>query len=274
MFGSMLRDFEEDPFLSLSRPHMQQMDNMFRSMADPFAFAPMLTYPDTRPQYPRSTDMVPFGSMFGGFDSMFSNMRNMFNNVERGIAQMGNDPNSHCYTQSTFMSYSSDGAGKPQVYEATKSTRMAPGGVKETRHSVRDTARGEQKLSIGHHLGDRAHIVQRAHDINTGSDEEQEFINIDEEEAEEFDSEWREKTHTHNAHRYGSAISPSRRLAIEPVQSEDRIASTEREHVEQRPEKNVRIVEPPRPKDSYRKHSNHKKGSGKTRKSYDHRRHF
>lgn len=46
---------------------------------------------------------------------------------------------------------------------------------------MRDTAKGEQKLAIGHHLGERSHIIQRAHDLNSGQhDEEQEFVNIDE----------------------------------------------------------------------------------------------
>lgn len=40
----------------------------------------------------------------------------------------------------------------------------------------------------GHHIGDRAHVVERAQNLYSGDREEtQEFINLDEDEAEEFD---------------------------------------------------------------------------------------
>ena len=42
---------------------------------------------------------------------------------------MANDPNTYSYSSSSVMSYSSDGRGEPKYFQATKSTKKAPGGV-------------------------------------------------------------------------------------------------------------------------------------------------
>lgn len=79
------------------------------------------------------------------------------------------------------MTYSNDGSGAPKVYQATSSTRTGPGGVRETRKSVRDSTKGVEKMSIGHHIGDRAHIIQRQKNTKTGDlEENKDFINLDE----------------------------------------------------------------------------------------------
>lgn len=53
--------------------------------------------------------------------------------------------------------------------------------VKETRQSESDTSTGLQKMSIGHHLGDRAHIIEKSQNKLTGQQDEcEEFINLDE----------------------------------------------------------------------------------------------
>ena len=66
---------------------------------------------------------------------------------------MSSDPNTHMYSSSSVMSYSNTGDGAPKVYQASTSTRKAPGGVKETRRTVRDSEKGIEKMAIGHHLG-------------------------------------------------------------------------------------------------------------------------
>ena len=43
--------------------------------------------------------------------------------------RMANDPNSYSYSSSTVMSYSNDGRGEPKYFQASKSTKRAPGGV-------------------------------------------------------------------------------------------------------------------------------------------------
>lgn len=79
------------------------------------------------------------------------------------------------------MTMSNGPDGRPQVYQATQSTRTAPGGVRETKKSVCDSRTGTKKLAIGHHIGERAHILEREQDMNTGQQEErQELINLEE----------------------------------------------------------------------------------------------
>ena len=42
---------------------------------------------------------------------------------------MANDPNTYSYSSSSVMSYSHDGRGEPKYFQASKSTKRAPGGV-------------------------------------------------------------------------------------------------------------------------------------------------
>lgn len=87
----------------------------------------------------------------------------------------------HGMTSTSIMTYTNNGPdGRPQVYQASKSTRAAPGGVKETKESVFDSRSGLKKMAIGHHIGEKAHIIEKKKDLNTGDEEEhQEFINLD-----------------------------------------------------------------------------------------------
>lgn len=79
------------------------------------------------------------------------------------------------------MTMSSGPDGRPQVYQASQSTRTAPGGIRETQKSVCDSRTGTKKLAIGHHIGDRSHVMEREQNMHSGQMEErQEFINLDE----------------------------------------------------------------------------------------------
>lgn len=55
--------------------------------------------------------------------------------------------NSYSHYSSSVMHMSSDVYGRPQVYEATQSSRYAPGGVQETRSTVRDSRTGLHQMS-------------------------------------------------------------------------------------------------------------------------------
>lgn len=68
------------------------------------------------------------------------------------------------------MTHGSD--GRPQVYKATSSTKTGPGGIKETQKTVQDSRTGVKKMAIGHHIGDRAHIIEREQNVHTGDEEE------------------------------------------------------------------------------------------------------
>lgn len=52
--------------------------------------------------------------------------------------------------------------------------------VKETRKSERDSERGTEKMAIGHHIRDRAHVVERTRCRGGDIEENQELINLDE----------------------------------------------------------------------------------------------
>lgn len=84
--------------------------------------------------------------------------------------------------------------GRPHVYKASSSTRVAPGGITETQKSVQDSRTGTKKMAIGHYIGDRAHIIEREQSGSGDHEERQEFLNIDEDDADEFNREWQTRT--------------------------------------------------------------------------------
>lgn len=49
---------------------------------------------------------------------------------------------------------------------------------------MRDSESGLERLSIGHHIGDRGHVMERSRNRRTGDREErQDFINLEESES-------------------------------------------------------------------------------------------
>uniref|UniRef100_A0A671E536 Myeloid leukemia factor 1 n=1 Tax=Rhinolophus ferrumequinum TaxID=59479 RepID=A0A671E536_RHIFE len=63
--------------------------------------------------------------------------------------------------------------------------------IKETRRALRDSDSGLEKMAIGHHLHDRAHVIQKSKNKKTGDEEvNQEFINMNESDVHAFDDEW------------------------------------------------------------------------------------
>lgn len=51
--------------------------------------------------------------------------------------------------------------------------------VKETRKSERDSERGTERMAVGHHIRDRAHIIERTRRRGGDIEENQELINLD-----------------------------------------------------------------------------------------------
>lgn len=102
---------------------------------------------------------------------------------------------------------SSDLYGRPTtIYESTQSSRYAPGGVQETRSTVRDSRTGLHQMSIGHHIADRAHIMQRSRNYYTGAEEHNdEYVNLEEEEGSEFNREWQRRAYGGAAYRRPSS---------------------------------------------------------------------
>jgi myeloid leukemia factor 1 len=163
----------------------------------------------------------PFGGMFGGIGSMHHNLEsimgghqghmrparhNMMMPFGMGMNRLLNTdhmPDSGLsYSSSSVYSMSSGPDGVPQVYQASSSMRQGPNGIRETRKTVQDSRTGTKQMAIGHHIGDRAHIIEKQQNMRTGSMEEnQEFINLDDTEAEDFDREFQQKAR--------SALGPS-----------------------------------------------------------------
>lgn len=186
LFGGF--DMEDDPIFGSHLRTMRHMNNMMNSLfADPFSMG--------------------FGRDFGHFDRALTHSNPMgnslmpfpmpgFPNINRLLGGSLDNLGSHAFSSSssTIVSMSSGPDGRPQVYKATSSTRCGPGGVKETQRTVSDSRTGTRKMAIGHHIGERAHIVEKEQNYHTGDREEREdFINLDEDEAEDFNKEWETK---------------------------------------------------------------------------------
>ncbi|XP_039219815.1 myeloid leukemia factor 1 isoform X2 [Crotalus tigris] len=135
-----------------------------------------------------------FRNPFFAMDRMMSNMRNGMMDLQRNFDKMALDPNAHSYSSSSVMTYSKKGDEPPKVFQASAQTRTAPGGIKEIRKAVRDSESGLEKMAVGHHIHDRAHVIQKAKNNKTGDEElNQEFINLDEGEAHGFDEQWQKE---------------------------------------------------------------------------------
>ncbi|TSP46856.1 Myeloid leukemia factor 1 [Bagarius yarrelli] len=209
MFNSLFRDLEEDPFFSDSfRTHNQRMHEMMRGFSDPFnqGFMPSIT--DGRDRGRRregqaQTSVAPrneqrdtdfFRNPFGMMDNMMTGMRSRMEEMHRNFENLQSDSNTHAFSSSTVMTYSKVGDEPAKVFQASTQTRRAPGGIKETRRTLRDTESGLEKMSIGHHISDRGHVIEKKQNKKTGEREfNQDFQNMDETEAQAFDEEWQQK---------------------------------------------------------------------------------
>ncbi|XP_056385666.1 myeloid leukemia factor 2 [Hyla sarda] len=227
MFRFMRDTDPQDPAMFLMDPFALHRQHMRRMFSGNFGMSPFLSLTDgSVPALPRTAaprDMQagalsPFGmmGMGGGFMDMFS----MMNDLMGGMEQMTNSSNCQTFSSSTVISYSNmGGSGAPKVYQETSHMRTAPGGIRETRHAVRDSDSGMEQMSIGHHIRERSHIMQRSHNRRTGDREErQEFINMDENDAAEFDEEWQRGTSRFRNQRavgYRRRAGPEEQLAIQ-----------------------------------------------------------
>ncbi|XP_066225959.1 myeloid leukemia factor 1 isoform X3 [Saccopteryx leptura] len=172
MFRMLSNGFEDDPFFSDSfSAHRESMLRMVRSFSEPFG-RDLLSISNGRR---RTHDRTGHD---GGENALTDNL--------------SVDPHGHSFTSSSVMTYSKVGDEPPKVFQASTQTRQAPGGIKETRKTLRDSDSGLEKISVGHHLHDRAHVIKKSKNKKTGDEEvNQEFINMNESDAHAFDDEWR-----------------------------------------------------------------------------------
>ncbi|XP_008104320.2 myeloid leukemia factor 1 isoform X5 [Anolis carolinensis] len=176
MFGSLSRVFEEDPFFR--DPFAAHNEHVRRFFSEPFGRDPFLAIKNGGE---RSIDHR------GRPDSQVA-LRN--NHKDK----MAVDQNAHTFSSSSVMTYSKKGDEPPKIFQASAQTRMAPGGIKETRKALKDSESGLEKMAIGHHIQDRGHVIQKEKNNKTGNEElNQEFINLDETEAQAFDDQWQKE---------------------------------------------------------------------------------
>lgn len=167
---------------------MRQMNNMMNSLfsfPDPFG-GMMMGAPNALQGPPNfNRQLMP----------MFSN-GNMVNRLLNGdMANHHGGGVNMGYSSSSVFSMTTGPDGQPQIYKATSSTKAGPNGVKETRKTLEDSRTNTKKMSIGHHIGERAHVITKQQDTHTGQlEEEEELINLDEEEKYEFNREFNQKT--------------------------------------------------------------------------------
>ncbi|XP_063772209.1 myeloid leukemia factor 1 isoform X4 [Pseudophryne corroboree] len=177
MFGNLLKDFEEDQFFSDPfTAHQEHVRQMMRSFSDPFGRDPFFSITDGRSHGRRGQH----GSQVA-----------LREDHREGLADR---PDTHSFQSSTVMTYSKTGDEPAKIFQASSQTRKAPGGIKETKKAVRDSESGVEKIAVGHHIKDRAHIVKKLKNNKTGNHEvDQEFVNLDESEAPIFNNEWDRK---------------------------------------------------------------------------------
>ncbi|NXO44490.1 MLF1 factor, partial [Locustella ochotensis] len=190
--------------------HHEHMRQVMRSFSEPLGRDPFPSLPEGRAgaaaaprgaegraegRAPRDAPLAlraprrvnPFSAM----DRMMSNMRNSMLEMHRKFDDLSMQPNGHSFSSSSMMTYSKTGDEPPKVFQASSQTRTAPGGVRETRKALKDSESGLEKIAIGHHIQDRAHVIKKSKNARTGDEEmNQEFINMDESEADTFNEEW------------------------------------------------------------------------------------
>nr|XP_021396518.1 myeloid leukemia factor 1 isoform X1 [Lonchura striata domestica] len=230
MFGGLGRCFEDDPFFrDPYAAHHEHMRQVMRSFSEPFGRDPFPSLPEggERPEERRAGGRAPrdarvatrdsrrwdadFGDPFSAMDRMMSNMRNSMLEMHRKFDDLSIQPEGHSFSSSSVMTYSKVGDEPPKVFQASAQTRTAPGGVKETRKALKDSESGVEKISVGHHIQDRAHVIKKSKNSKTGDEElNQEFINLDESEADTFNEEWQKEVMKFRPCRSREAVQASR----------------------------------------------------------------
>lgn len=189
---------------------MRQMQNhmMSNMLTDPFRMFGMPSmgalggFPGAMQPH-RGMQMQPFPGM----------------NLNRLLSGGGPEGGVSYSSSSVFSVMSSGSDGRPQVYQETSSVRRGPDGLKEVRRTVQDSTTGKKKMAIGHHIGERGHVIEKEQNLHTGEREEREdFINLDESDTEEFERDFQQKA------RQLTSGPQRQRCQIEEISSEPLLA--------------------------------------------------
>nr|XP_033815192.1 myeloid leukemia factor 1 [Geotrypetes seraphini] len=207
MFGSWKKDFDQPFFSDPFSAHQEHVQQLMRSIYDPFGRDPHGREKALGQRGRHDSQVALRGDQrndrdpFDIINNMMLGMRNNVFDIHKNFDQVTGGSDIHSFNSSSVRTYSKVGDGPPKIYEASNQTRMAPGGIKETRKAVRDSETGLAKMAVGHHIQDRGHVVEKHMNNRTGNTEiHQEFCNLDEAEATKFDEEWCHKISKFNNH--------------------------------------------------------------------------
>lgn len=197
MFGQS--PFDDDPFFA---DHRNAMNSMMRGFGGGFggAFNAIEDGRGGQQQQHRQQQHQPHQrqqqQMMNPFDQMNQQMNSMMQGMNMRVPDKNGGGNgAHSFSSSSVYSYKSDGQGPPKVYQAASEERRGPGGIKETKRAVKDSESGMQKMAVGHHLGERGHVIERSHNVRSGEQEEkQDFVGLAENDGPTFHQEWTHAT--------------------------------------------------------------------------------
>lgn len=198
--NSMMNNFMQQGSFNMQQ---QQGGQNQRQNNDPFAIMNQQNQHMNRYQQQHQNQMQdPFAMM----NQMMGNQMMMGQNIMGGNQMMGNqmmmhgnEPTQAVFSSSSVMTYSNSGDGKPKIYQASSQVRQGPGGVKETRQMLRDSEKGLEKVAVGHHIGDRAHIIERKKENGGDVEEIVNLENLDDDEVPEFNKEFETKLTSRSA---------------------------------------------------------------------------
>ncbi|XP_071608912.1 myeloid leukemia factor 1 isoform X2 [Heliangelus exortis] len=268
MFGGLGRCFEEDPFFrDPFAAHHEHMRQMMRSFSDPFGRDPFRSLTDggesAGERGPRQDSRLArrgngrdadFGEPFFAMDRMMANMRNTMLEMQKKFDDLSVHPDAHTFSSSSVMTYSKVGDEPPKVFQASAQTRTAPGGVKETRRALKDSESGLEKMAIGHHIHDRAHVIKKSRNSKTGDEEmNQEFINLDETEAQTFDEEWQKEVMKFKPSRSRSTLEAPKYRSIHHIPKEEGARREKPAAGSREPKENLSVKGTPVPTKSSKK---------------------
>jgi hypothetical protein len=208
LFGSIMSDLERDPIFGAHHRAMNRMMGGFfggGGTADLFGIDHGHGHGQGHGGHGQhqQQSIMPFGGHFGGGamdvfggGGLFGPLGGFPSSLASFNAGNMHSPNSAFYSSSSVTSISAGPDGRPHVYQASSSTRAAPGGIRETRKTLADSRTGTKRMEVGRHLGDRGLVREKEENIYTGQREEnEEYINLDEDEAPAFQSEWTRAAH-------------------------------------------------------------------------------
>lgn len=136
--------------------------------------------------------IMPFG-----FPSFGRSFQNAFDAIEKSVADTSNNSDGYSFKSSSVYSYHSDGAdgSKPKIYQAHKTVRTGPGGMREERRAEHDSERNYEKMAIGRHIGDKGRSVERHRDLSNNEEKEmRNYYQLNEKESDSFDREWNDRS--------------------------------------------------------------------------------